>query len=45
MMDYSDIILAPVITEKSAKNAESNIYTFKLRLKSKMLLKKHLVLK
>lgn len=30
MMDYSDIILAPVITEKSAKNAEKNVYTFKV---------------
>jgi len=29
MKDYSDIILAPVITEKSAKNAEQNVYTFK----------------
>ena len=29
MKDYSDIILAPVITEKSAKNAEANVYTFK----------------
>ena len=29
MKDYSDIILAPVITEKSAKNAEKNVYTFK----------------
>ena len=30
MMDYSDIILGPVITEKSAKNAENNVYTFKV---------------
>ena len=29
MMDYYDIILGPVITEKSAKNAEQNVYTFK----------------
>ena len=30
MMDYSDIIIAPVVTEKSAKNAQENIYTFKV---------------
>ena len=30
MKDYSDIILAPVVTEKSAKNAEKNVYTFKV---------------
>ena len=30
MKDYSDIILAPVVTEKSAKNAENGIYTFKV---------------
>jgi len=30
MMDYSDIILGPVITEKSAKNAENNVYIFKV---------------
>ena len=30
MMDYSDIILSPVVTEKSAKNAQENIYTFKV---------------
>lgn len=29
-MNYSDIILAPVVTEKSAKNAEKNVYTFKV---------------
>ena len=27
--DYTDIIIAPVITEKSAQNAEKNIFTFK----------------
>ncbi len=30
MMDYTDIIIAPVVTEKSAKNAQDNIYTFKV---------------
>lgn len=30
MKDYSDIILAPVVTEKSAKNAEKNVYTLKV---------------
>ena len=28
--DYTDIIIAPVITEKSAMNAEKNVYTFKV---------------
>lgn len=28
--DYTDIIIAPVITEKSAMNAEKNIFTFKV---------------
>ena len=28
--DYTDIIIAPVITEKSASNAENNVYTFKV---------------
>ncbi len=30
MKDYTDIIIAPVITEKSAIQAESNVYTFKV---------------
>jgi large subunit ribosomal protein L23 len=30
MKDYTDVILAPVVTEKSAKNAEKNVYTFKV---------------
>ena len=30
MKDYTDIIIAPVITEKSASNAENNVYTFKV---------------
>lgn len=30
MMDYSDIIIAPVVTEKSASNAQNNVYTFKV---------------
>lgn len=30
MKDYTDIIIAPVITEKSAIQAEANIYTFKV---------------
>ena len=30
MKDYTDIILAPVITEKAAIQAENNIYTFKV---------------
>ena len=29
--DYTDIIIAPVITEKSAMNAEKNIFTFKVQ--------------
>ena len=28
MKDYTDIIIAPVITEKSAAAAEKNVYTF-----------------
>ncbi len=30
MKDYTDIIIAPVITEKSALQRESNVYTFKV---------------
>jgi len=30
MKDYTDIIIAPVITEKSAASAEKNVYTFKV---------------
>ena len=30
MKDYTDIIIAPVITEKSAAQAENNVYTFKV---------------
>ena len=30
MKDYTDIIIAPVITEKSASQAEANVYTFKV---------------
>ena len=30
MKDYTDIIIAPVITEKSAVQAEGNVYTFKV---------------
>ena len=30
MKDYTDIIIAPVITEKSAMQAENNVYTFKV---------------
>lgn len=30
MKDYTDIIIAPVITEKSATQAEANVYTFKV---------------
>lgn len=30
MKDYTDIIIAPVITEKSAAQAEKNVYTFKV---------------
>ena len=30
MKDYTDIIIAPVITEKSAADAEQNVYTFKV---------------
>lgn len=31
MKDYSDIIIAPVVTEKSASNAQNNVYTFKVQ--------------
>ena len=34
MKDYTDIILAPVITEKSAAQAEANVYTFKVAEKA-----------
>ena len=30
MKDYTDVILAPVVTEKAAANAEKNVYTFKV---------------
>ena len=30
MKHYSDIIIAPVITEKSMANRQNNVYTFKL---------------
>ena len=30
MKDYTDIIIAPVITEKTAHQAEQNVYTFKV---------------
>ena len=30
MKDYTDVIIAPVITEKSAYAAENNVYTFKV---------------
>ena len=30
MKDYTDIIIAPVITEKAAIQAEKNVYTFKV---------------
>ena len=30
MKDYTDISIAPVITEKSAAAAENNVYTFKV---------------
>ena len=30
MKDFTDVIIAPVVTEKSAKNAEKNVYTFKV---------------
>ena len=34
MKDYTDIIIAPVITEKSAQQAEQNVYTFKVAEKA-----------
>ena len=30
MKDYTDIIIAPVITEKTAIQREANVYTFKV---------------
>lgn len=30
MKDYTDIIITPVITEKSSRDAENNVYTFKV---------------
>lgn len=30
MKNYTDIIIAPIITEKSAKAAEKNVYLFKV---------------
>ncbi len=30
MTNYTDIIIAPVVTEKSAYAAEKNVYTFKV---------------
>ena len=32
MKDFTDIIIAPVITEKAAIQAEANIYTFKVAI-------------
>ena len=41
MKDYTDIIIAPVITEKSANQAEKNVYTFKVaQSANKMEIKK-----
>lgn len=34
MKDYTDIIIAPVITEKSSDQAEKNVYTFKVAASS-----------
>lgn len=31
MKDYTDIIIAPVITEKAAYATENNVYTFKVK--------------
>ena len=31
MKDYTDVIIAPVVTEKSAANAEKSVYTFKVK--------------
>ena len=31
MKDYTDIIIAPVITEKSSIQRENNVYTFKVQ--------------
>ena len=31
MKDYTDVIIAPVVTEKSAMNADKNVYTFKVK--------------
>ena len=31
MKDYTDIIIAPVITEKSSIQREQNVYTFKVK--------------
>ena len=50
MKDYTDIIIAPVITEKSAAAAENNVYTFKVadsanKTEIKKLSKQLLVLK
>lgn len=30
MKDYTDVIIAPVVTEKSAGYAQANVYTFKV---------------
>ena len=30
MKNYTDVIIAPVVTEKSAANAEKNVYIFKV---------------
>ena len=30
MKNYTDVIIAPIVTEKSAANAEKNVYTFKV---------------
>lgn len=40
MKDYTDIIIAPVVTEKSASNAQNNVYIFKVnKLASKTQIK------
>ncbi len=34
MKDYTDIIYSPVITEKSAREEQNNVYTFKVNAKA-----------
>ena len=43
MKHYTDIIIAPVITEKSMANRQNNVYTFKVAKDATKTYKKAIV--